>query len=84
MQSRGVTFHRRINHGMTHSVYVADPDGNGIEVLYELPEEVWSGDVNAALNHWENLPLDGDDALDDPVDYPVFEPQPAGGDVTRR
>lgn len=74
LREHGVSFRQRGNHGMTHSVYVADPDGNGIEVLYELPEEVWSGDVNAALNHWEDLPLDGDESLADPVDYPVFEP----------
>ena len=41
MQSRGVPFLRRVNHGMTHSVYIADPNGHGIEVLYELPREVW-------------------------------------------
>ena len=41
LQAKGVTFHRRINHGMTHSVYISDPDGHGIEVLYELPRDVW-------------------------------------------
>ncbi len=25
LQSKGVTFHRRVNHGMTHSVYISDP-----------------------------------------------------------
>lgn len=72
LQDLGVEFRQRGNHGMTHSVYVSDPDGNGIEVLYELPEELWMGDVNAALNHWENLPLDGEGALVDPVDNPTF------------
>ena len=43
LQSKGVPFLRRVNHGMTHSVYIADPDGHGIEVLYELPREVWEG-----------------------------------------
>jgi catechol 2,3-dioxygenase len=43
LQSKGVPFLRRVNHGMTHSVYIADPDGHGIEVLYELPRAVWRG-----------------------------------------
>ena len=47
LQEKGVAFHRRINHGMTHSVYISDPDGHGIEVLYELPREVWEGTSTA-------------------------------------
>jgi catechol 2,3-dioxygenase len=69
MQSQGVEFLVRGNHGMTHSAYVADPDGNGIEVLYDLPEDVWGGDVNEALNHFDRLPLD---SLEDTTDYVRF------------
>ena len=73
LQSKGVTFHRRINHGMTHSVYISDPNGYGIEVLYELPREVWEGDIDAALNYAEPLPTQGEAALVDTADHvPVF------------
>ena len=72
LQSRGVPFHRRINHGMTHSVYVSDPDGHGIEVLYELPREVWQGDIDAAQNYSEALPTEGPEALVDTTDNPIF------------
>jgi catechol 2,3-dioxygenase len=72
MKSQDVEFLVRGNHGMTHSAYIQDPDGNGIEVLYNLPEEVWSGDVNAALNYFENLPLDGPETLVDDTDYVSF------------
>ena len=73
LQSKGVTFHRRINHGMTHSVYISDPNGYGIEVLYELPREVWEGDIDAALNYAERLPTEGEEALVDAADnIPVF------------
>lgn len=68
LQSRGVTFHRRINHGMTHSVYITDPNGYGIEVLYELPREVWEDDIDAALNYAERLPTEGEEALVDQTD----------------
>jgi catechol 2,3-dioxygenase len=72
MQSQGAEFRVRGNHGMTHSAYVEDPDGNGVEVLYNLPDDVWSGDVNAALNHFEVLPNEGDEALVDDTDYVKF------------
>jgi catechol 2,3-dioxygenase len=72
MQNVDVQVHVRGNHGMTHSAYITDPDGNGIEVLYNLPEEVWGGDVDAALNYFEMLPPDGDEALQDDTDYQRF------------
>ena len=77
LQEKGVTFHRRINHGMTHSVYISDPDGHGIEVLYELPREVWEHDIDAAQNYAESLPTEGAASLEDRVDYPTFGEAPA-------
>jgi len=73
-QEHGVEFRQRGNHGMTHSVYVADPDGNGVELLYELPEEVWVNNVNDALNYWSPMETDGEAALTDDTDYHRFEP----------
>jgi len=72
LRSKGVPFHLRINHGMTHSVYISDPDGHGIEVLYELPPEVWKDDIDAAQNYSERLPTEGEDALVDTTDNPAF------------
>ena len=72
LKAKGVVFHRRVNHGMTHSVYISDPDGHGIEVLYELPREVWAQDIDAAQNYAEQLPTEGDQSLVDKTDNPVF------------
>jgi catechol 2,3-dioxygenase len=72
LREKGVTFHRRVNHGMTHSVYISDPDGYGIEVLYELPREVWGHDIDGAQNYAEMLPTDGPEAMIDRTDNPVF------------
>jgi len=47
LQAVGVPFNLRVNHGATHSAYISDPHGNGIEVLYDLPQSIWEGDVNA-------------------------------------
>jgi catechol 2,3-dioxygenase len=78
LQAKGVKFLRRVNHGMTHSVYIADPDGHGIEVLYELPREVWEHDIDSAQNYAEILPTEGEASLADTTDNPVFGASPAG------
>ena len=72
LQEKGIKFGRRVNHGMTHSLYISDPNGYGVELLYELPHEVWGGDVNAALNYVEVLPTEGKEALVDSEKNPVF------------
>jgi catechol 2,3-dioxygenase len=73
-------FHRRVNHRMTHSLYISDPNGYGVEVLYELPREVWGEDIQGALGYAEQLPTEGDEAFVDDTDYPTFggtnEPSP--------
>ena len=75
LQDKGVKFDRRVDHGMTHSLYIHDPNGYGVELLYELPREVWEGDINGALNWAKSLPTEGKEALDDETkDIPVFEP----------
>jgi catechol-2,3-dioxygenase len=72
LQSKGVPFHVRGDHGMTHSAYISDPDGHGIEVLYELPQEVWEEDIAAALVWFKPLPTEGPETLQDDTDYKVF------------
>ena len=67
LEERGVPMNVRVDHGMTHSVYVNDPNGYGVEVLYELPEEVWKHDINGALNYAKRLPPE--DLLVDDTDY---------------
>jgi catechol 2,3-dioxygenase len=73
LQARGVKFDRRVDHGMTHSVYIRDPNGYSVEVLYELPREVWAGDIDGALNYAVSLPTEGADALQDKTEVPVFQ-----------
>lgn len=73
LQANGVTFHVRGEHGMAHSAYVSDPDGHGIEVLYELPRETWEKDISGALNYFKPLPREGAEALEDSTDYKRFD-----------
>lgn len=74
LQERGVKFDRRVEHGMTHSLYIHDPNGYGVELLYELPREVWEGDIDGALNFAEQVPTEGPEALADRTEnVPVFK-----------
>ena len=75
LQELGVKFDRRVDHGMTHSLYIHDPNGYGVELLYELPREVWEGDIDAALNYAEQLPTEGPEALNDRIEVPTFKPK---------
>lgn len=68
LQAKGVKFQLRVNHGVTHSVYISDPNGYGVEVLYELPREMWENDINEGLNYLELLPTEGDAALKDDLE----------------
>ena len=72
LQACGVEFSMRGNHGMTHSAYITDPDGNSIEVLYEMSRDIWKGDVDAALSYFEPMPLSGPESLEDSTDYKRF------------
>jgi len=67
LQAKGVKFNLRVDHGMTHSVYINDPNGYGVEVLYELPNDVWEHDIDGALNYAVVLPEE--ELLTDTTDY---------------
>ena len=54
---------------MTHSVYISDPNGYGVELLYELPRQLWERDIDAGLNYLELLPTEGADALVDDIEH---------------
>ena len=60
--------HLRINHGVTHSVYISDPNGYGVELPYEVPRQLWERDIDAGLNYLELLPTEGAEALVDDIE----------------
>jgi catechol-2,3-dioxygenase len=72
LQAKGIKFDRRIEHGVSHSLYIHDPNGYGVELLYDLPREVWEGDLDAALNFVVALPTERAEALIDRTDVTVF------------
>ena len=66
LESSGVKMNLRIDHGMTHSMYINDPNGYGVEILYDLPEEVWRHDIDGALSYAQ---VHSTDYLTDTTDY---------------
>ena len=47
-------------------------NGYGVEVLYELPREVWGENIQGAIDFAERLPTEGDEAFADDTNYPHF------------
>ena len=45
----GVDVRGSADHGVTHSLYIADPDGNEIELYIDVQPEVWRDDPQAVL-----------------------------------
>ena len=37
------------DHGVSKSLYAADPDGNEFEIMYLVPEEEWGDDADSAV-----------------------------------
>jgi catechol 2,3-dioxygenase len=51
LTARGVVLRRRVDRGVTRSIHVTDPNGHEIELVHELPREIWEHDIQAALDH---------------------------------
>ena len=49
LESNGVTVVGASDHGVTHSLYILDPDGNEIELYIDVQPEVWREDPMAVM-----------------------------------
>ena len=49
VQAAGVTIVGASDHTVTHSLYIADPDGNEVELYIDVQPEVWRDDPTAVL-----------------------------------
>jgi catechol 2,3-dioxygenase len=49
LQDNGVRLMGTADHGMTHSLYLAEPDGNEIELYIDVQPEVWREHPEAIL-----------------------------------
>jgi catechol 2,3-dioxygenase len=53
----GVTLTGAADHGVSEAVYFSDPDGNGVEIYRDRPQEDWPRDAQGQLEML-NRPLD--------------------------
>ncbi len=49
LREGGVPITGTADHGVTHSVYITDPDGNEIELYIDVQPEAWRDDPTAVL-----------------------------------
>ncbi|SFN44119.1 catechol 2,3-dioxygenase [Roseovarius lutimaris] len=42
----GIAIEGAADHGVSEAIYVSDPDGNGVELYRDRPEEEWPRDAN--------------------------------------
>ncbi len=57
LQAHGVELRGASDHGGSESLYLSDPDGNGLELYWDRPREEWPRTVDGRLA-MINLPLD--------------------------
>ena len=50
------------DHGVSEALYLDDPDGNGVELYWDRPRDLWPYDVNGTLNMY-TIALDLQDLL---------------------
>ena len=46
IKEKNVPIYQVADHGISLGIYITDPDGNGIEVYYELPRSEWPSQEN--------------------------------------
>lgn len=44
VKAAGIPFDGAAHHGVSTAVYLRDPDGNGVELYYDLPDALWPKD----------------------------------------
>jgi catechol 2,3-dioxygenase len=58
LRERGYPLSHATDHGGTVAVYLADPDGNGIELSYDRPRASWFGDDGRPVLRNDRIDLD--------------------------
>lgn len=49
LRRHGVSLEGAADHGVSEALYLRDPDGNGIELYWDRPEESWPRDAERGL-----------------------------------
>ncbi len=66
----GVQISGAADHGVSEAIYFNDPDGNGIEIYRDRPQEDWPRDASGAIK-MSNTALDLDALLAEVPEHPL-------------
>ena len=77
LEAANVRIHGASDHGVSEAIYLADPDGNGIEIYRDRPPEEWPRDPGGAVR-MPTDPLDLDGILRAAGPDAATAPVPAG------
>lgn len=58
----GIPLSGAADHGVSEAVYLSDPDGNGVELMYDRPQESWPRDADGRPTMWTR-PLNMEELL---------------------
>ncbi len=60
LRAAGIPLEGASDHGVSEALYLRDPDGNGVELYWDRPRELWPRDAKGALAmHTRALDLGG-------------------------
>ncbi len=76
---RGVPLQGAADHWVSEAIYLADPDGNGIEIYADRPRSEWP--VIGDQLQMATEPLDVGDLMEEIGDRPTWEGLPAGTQI---
>ena len=62
LAAAGINLDGASDHGVSEALYLRDPDGNGVELYWDRPEEEWPHDRDGAIAMYSR-PLDLDNLL---------------------
>ncbi len=54
----GIPLQGASDHGISHAIYLADPDGNGVELMWDRPVREWPRTPDGGLDLLSGQPLD--------------------------
>jgi catechol 2,3-dioxygenase len=63
LRAHDVSLEGAADHGVSEALYLRDPDGNGLELYWDRPQEEWPRDAAASLQMFTR-PLNLQDLLD--------------------
>jgi catechol 2,3-dioxygenase len=49
LRKNGVELEGAADHGVSEALYLRDPDGNGVELYWDRPEEEWPHDAEGGI-----------------------------------